>query len=187
MKFETAHIKNDYYDIIIREATIEDAEELCNTVKEYVEESEFIPYSQGEFIQTIEQEAEFIRSFHSTTNALLLVAVVNNHIVGNISLNVSPRKMLKHTGCIGIGLLRQYREKGIGSALLSAVLKWAKDKSTLETIWLETVASNVVGLKLYKSVGFEEIGRFPGYIKQENSMYLDSITMILKINKITKI
>lgn len=182
MKFEPVDVKlKDAKTITIREATVDDAEELLKVVKEYAEESQFIPYIKGEFSISLEDQKKWIESFNVTSNGILLVATYEDHIIGNISLNISVKKMLQHTGTIGVGLLEKWRGQGIGSKLFENLIQWAIGKSTLEILWLETDKNNVSGKALYKKFGFTEVGLFPRFIKHSNGEYSDSMTMILNL------
>lgn len=167
--------------IVIREAQISDAEKLVAVVKEYVEESEFVPYTQGEFNLTEEEEATWIKSLIDNDNSLLLVATHDNQIIGNISLNGAQREMMKHTSCIGIGMLASWRGKGIGSAFFEAAINWAKENHIIEILWLGTYITNKNGIALYHKFGFTEIGRHPNFIKLSSDEYVDEITMTLKV------
>lgn len=167
--------------ITIREAQVRDAKEMVAVVKEYVEESEFIPYSKGEFNLTIEEEEKWIKSFTDNENSLLLVATHNNRIIGNISINGAQREMMKHTACIGIGMLASWRAQGVGSALFASAKQWASENPAIEILWLETYTTNTSGLALYEKFGFTEIGRHPNFIKLSPTEYVDNLIMTLRI------
>ena len=53
-------------------------------------------------------------NFHS------LVAVIDEHVVGQIGMEVMTRPRRKHVANIGMAVSESYQGKGIGSALLSA-------------------------------------------------------------------
>jgi GNAT superfamily N-acetyltransferase len=55
----------------------------------------------------------------------------------------------------------EYREKGIGSALVGKTCNWAKEKGK-EKIWVEVSkkAGDFGTVLFYKKHGFEEIGAF---------------------------
>lgn len=180
MGITSEHILKDNSLLTIRQASIDDTEEIRSVVKEYIEESEFIPYVQGEFDPSLEEERTWIQSFDAP-NSILLLAEINGHIVGNISVNGVNRIMMSHTACIGIGLLKKYRGLGIGSVLFERVIEWAKTNLLIEILWLETYSTNKKGLALYKKYGFSEIGRHPDFVKLSNTEYVDNVTMALKI------
>lgn len=182
MKFDPLQVvlKNGK-TVEIREAQIDDAEELRITIKEYVEESEFVPYAKGEFKLSIEEEKQWIQSFIDIPNGLLLVGIIDGKIVGNIDLNSNKREMLQHTSIIGIGILKEYRGLGLGSIFFQETINWAKNHSSLEFLSLETYATNKVGIALYEKFGFKQAGLLSNFIKVSPNEYVDSITMTLDI------
>ena len=52
-----------------------------------------------------------------------------------------------------LGVMSQYRKKGIGRALLSDGMKWILDRG-MDTIYLGMDAENAKALDLYTSLGF---------------------------------
>ncbi len=63
-----------------------------------------------------------------------------------------------------MGLLPEYRGRGIGSQLLSAVLKHCKQFG-LEKVELQVYVSNTPAIALYKKFGFEQEGLIRKYRK----------------------
>lgn len=168
----------------IREANPDDAEELRNVIKEYVEESDFIPYAKGEFNVTVEEEKQWIQSFINIANGLLLIVIIEGKIVGNLSLNIDNRAMLKHRAEIGIGMLREFRGLGIGNILFDKTIDWAKNHSTLEFLSLETHATNKSGIALYEKFGFKTVGTLSHSIKLSQGKYTDTLIMTLDTKNI---
>lgn len=182
MKFESLNYTlKDGKSVTVREASVDDAQELISVLKEYIEDSEYIPYTKGEFNPTIEFEKEWIQTLNDQKNSLLLLATHNGKIIGNISVNGSQRNMAAHTACIGIGLLREWRNRGVGSVLFNSVIEWAKKNSLLEILWLETYATNKEGMALYKKYGFIQDGIQKNFIKISENEYADNLLMSLKL------
>lgn len=86
------------------------------------------------------------------------VAVLNQKIVGFI-------------GCIDIcgevditnvAVLKEYRGKNIGTALLAKLLEFLKEKNA-KKIFLEVRITNISAINLYKKFGFEEYNIRKGY------------------------
>ncbi len=167
--------------ITIREAQVSDAAEFIVTAKEYIEESEFIPCVKGEFAPTIEEEEKWIQSFLDQENSILLVAVYKGQIIGNIDISGLQRKIMYHTARLGMGMLSEWRNLGVGSALLSNAIEWARSNSPLEIIYLEAYANNNAGLALYKKYGFAESGKRKDIFKTDDTTYIDEIIMTLEI------
>src|SRR4051812_16804954 len=46
------------------------------------------------------------------------LAVCDDEVVGWCDISEKPRDTLKHSGILGMGIVRPYRERGIGAALM---------------------------------------------------------------------
>ncbi len=166
--------------ITIRQAESTDAEKLLDCIKTYVPDSEYIPKLASEIKLSLDDEKAWIESFITHYNSLLLIAEYDNQIIGNIDLTANRRKIMEHTAVIGMGMLREWENTGLGTALLSETIKWSKQNPILELIWLQVYTENLAGLSLYKKMGFVESGIIPHFFKQENK-YFDNLTMTLNV------
>lgn len=181
MKFEPKQItlKNSK-TVVIRQAEVSDAENLLNCIKTYIPTSKYIPKLKSEIKLTVDQEKDWINSFIINDNSLLLVAEYEGKIIGNIDLTGSRRKIMEHTAVIGMGMLQEWQYIGLGTALLSMVIEWAKSNPILELIWLQVYTENEAGLNLYRKMGFVENGIIKNFFKQDNR-YFHILTMSLTI------
>lgn len=181
MKFETKQITlKNRETVIIRQAEVSDAENLLNCIKTYIPTSNYIPKLESEIKLTVEQEKEWINTFLIYDNSLLLVAEYEGKIIGNIDLTGSRRKIMEHTAVIGMGMLQKWQNIGLGTALLSAIIEWAKNNPILELIWLQVYTENEAGLNLYKKMGFTENGIIQNFFKKDNK-YFHNLTMTLTV------
>lgn len=103
-----------------------------------------------------EQSRAFVQ-FNQAKGLPNLVAVHNGKVVGWCDINSSDRPVLKHTGVVGMGVIKDFRGKGVGTALLSAAIAAAKDAG-LTRIELTVREENVNAIALYKKLGFEVEG-----------------------------
>ncbi|WP_027089251.1 GNAT family N-acetyltransferase [Thomasclavelia saccharogumia] len=110
------------------------------------------------------QEMELIQEINDDPNSIMIVAKDDDQIVGLVSLNGNSKKRLKHHASLGISVLKDYWNQGIGSNLLSATIGYAIEAG-LEIIDLEVVTDNMAAIVLYKKFGFEIIGRYDNYMK----------------------
>jgi len=180
-KFESIEIRLKNGKVVtIRQAEITDAEKLLNTIKNYIPQSEFIPILEKEIKLTIEQEKEWIKYFLTYENSLLLVAEYENNIIGNIDLTGKQRKVMEHTALIGMGILKEWRNIGLGTKLISLIIEWSKKNPILELIWLQVYTENKLGLGIYHKMGFVESGVVKNFFKH-NDRYFDNLTMIMKV------
>ncbi len=168
--------------ILIRQAEINDAEKLLNCIKIYIPQSTYIPKLQQEILLSIDQEKEWIASFMTSKNSILLIAEYENEIIGNIDLTGSRRKAMEHTAVIGMGMLKEWRNAGLGTTLLSAVVDWARQNPILELIWLQVYTENKAALNLYKKTGFEERGILKNFFKHNNT-YFHNLTMSMNVTE----
>jgi len=72
------------------------------------------------------------------------------------------------------------RSKGVGRALIAALLNQAKSDSSLEQILLSVSSSQTAAKQLYRNFGFATYGTEPNAIKV-GSAYADEEHMILRI------
>ncbi len=172
-------LKNEK-QVSIRQAEIADAETLLNTIKTYLADSDYVPLLATEIKWTIEDREEWIKSFLANENSLLLVAEYQNQILGNIDLTGSRRKIMEHTAVVGMGMLKEWRNTGLGTALLTHAIDWAKQNPILELIWLQVYTQNVLGLNIYKKMGFQDNGIIKNYFKH-GEQYFDNLTMTLDV------
>ena len=170
------YFTKDGKEVIIREATEDDALSLIELKKSYIKNTTSIPLYDFEYKNNIQMERDWIRRFISEANSLLLVAENGNRLIGNIDLNGNQRKKLFHTGMIGMGIAYEWQNRKIGSFLMESVMKWAKNKSPLRVVWLEVYSTNTGGIKLYQKFGFEQCGLIKNFFEAENPA--DKITMV---------
>ncbi len=168
--------------LIIREAVLQDAAGLIRCVKNYVNEGDYMVMEADEFAPDIRQGREFINSFIEDEHSLLLVATHNDEIVGNLDITGGKRKRLRHTGLVGMGILQEYRSKGLGKALVAAGLRWAKEHTQLEKLWLQVLAGNDAAIRLYTSFGFSEEGRQSRFVKDASGRYYDNLLFGLDLS-----
>lgn len=166
--------------VLIRAAKPEDAVLLLDCIKTYIPQSDYIPKYEHEITLTLAQEKEWIQSFLNQDNSLLLVAEYENRIIGNIDLTGSKRIMMQHTAVVGMGMLQNWRNTGLGTALMSEAITWAKANPVLELLYLQVYTENKLGIALYKKMGFVENGIIQNYFKHEDK-YFDNLTMSLYV------
>lgn len=162
--------------ITIRQAVSDDAEGLLKLKLEYLKDTETLPLFENEYPNDIDQERDMIERYQSENNSMLLLAVSEDSIKGNVDLTGSWRKKMQHTAVIGMGIHSQWQNQGIGTLLLQNVLNWAEENQILKTIWLEVYASNTLGIALYKKMKFKKSGTIPNFFI-EKEVFVDKIIM----------
>jgi ribosomal protein S18 acetylase RimI-like enzyme len=82
------------------------------------------------------------------------VALSGGEVIGWCDVTPKPRPIYAHNGVLGMGLLPQFRGRGIGKRLIAQALGAAKDFG-LQRVELTVRENNVNAIALYKKVGFE--------------------------------
>jgi RimJ/RimL family protein N-acetyltransferase len=175
-----ANLKSDI-QIFVREAVIQDAADFIRCVRNYIADSTYMVMEPNEFAPDTSQGREFIQNLIESENSLLIVATHNEKIIGNLDITGGRRRRLRHTGLVGMGIAKDYRDKGLGQILLETGIKWARKNPMLEKLWLQIIADNTPALNLYKKMGFIEEGRQKEFIKAGDGQYYDNLLMAYKV------
>ncbi|AXT57417.1 GNAT family N-acetyltransferase [Aquimarina sp. AD1] len=176
---KTYSIKNNH-TVTIRQAVSDDASNLLKLKLQYLKNTETLPLFENEYPNDIDQERDFIERFQSEKNSIILVALCDDVMIGNIDLTGSWRKKMEHTGMIGMGIHTQWQNQGIGTLLLQNAIDWAHQNEILKVIWLEVYESNQSGIALYKKTGFTQSGIIPNFFL-EKDVYIDKIIMYREV------
>jgi L-phenylalanine/L-methionine N-acetyltransferase len=106
-----------------------------------------------------------------------LVAVVNDHVVGMLSVHTFPnRPRRRHVGAIGISVHEEWQGKGVGKALMHAGLDLADNWLNLTRLELEVYTDNESAIRLYERFGFEHEGTLRQHAFRDGR-YVDSCVM----------
>ncbi len=101
-----------------------------------------------------------------------LVAVAGAEIVGSLHLDASRHGF----GEIGMAVARDWRGRGVGSALLAAAIELARERD-LHKLSLGVFAHNAAAIALYRKFGFVEEGRRVKHYRRASGELWDSIEM----------
>jgi ribosomal protein S18 acetylase RimI-like enzyme len=90
-------------------------------------------------------------------NGAQYVAIVEGNVVGWCDVTRLERPIFKHTGTMGLGLIKKYRGIGIGKSLIQAALDKARAIG-LTRVELTVREGNSHALEIYKKFGFQVEG-----------------------------
>jgi RimJ/RimL family protein N-acetyltransferase len=117
-------------------------------------------------IQTKQQKGESVYIF----------ACCEEELIGRVNINLQEG-VQRHLGELGISVRQDWRNLGLGTALINLVIKLAREKlPSLELIQLTVFANNDQAIHLYQKLGFKEFGRLPRGIKR-GEQYWDFVYM----------
>jgi putative acetyltransferase len=157
-------------DITVRNAEPSDAEAIwkCYTAPLVVRNTLQLPYrSLGSVRELLTKGGEGV---------YILVAVIDGEVVGVIGLHTSSRPRVNHRGEIGMMVRDDWQGKGVGKALMRAVIDLADKWLNLARIELTVFTDNEPAIALYRKFGFEIEGALRKFAFRDGE-FVDAYTM----------
>jgi L-amino acid N-acyltransferase YncA len=151
--------------IVVRPASAPDARAMAELFVAVAQERDAIATEPPVGVE--ERTALFARTAAGT-----VVAVADGRVVGLLHVDVSQHGF----GEFGMLVDRDWRGRGVGSALLQAAVEWARDHG-LHKLCLEVFAHNSAAIALYRKHGFSEEGRRIKQYRRASGELWDSIVM----------
>lgn len=155
--------------LIIRAAEMRDCEQLTAMAN--------LPLYRHGTLRMPFQTVEWMRKRLEASSPGLtnIVAELDGTIVGTASLQRLDGRR-QHAATLGMGVHDDFQGKGIGRALMAALLDVADNWLAVPRIELVVNADNLAAIRLYEKAGFEREGLFRGYAFRAGQ-YVDAIPM----------
>jgi len=157
-------------DITIRKVEPSDAEAVwkCFTAPLVVRNTLQLPYRSIESVrELLTKSGEGIHD---------LVAVIDGEIVGTIALHTSSRPRVNHKAEIGMMVRDDWQGKGVGTALMQAMIDLADKWLNLTRIELTVFTDNEPAIALYRKFGFQIEGTLRKFGFRDGE-FVDAYTM----------
>jgi RimJ/RimL family protein N-acetyltransferase len=107
-----------------------------------------------------------------------LVALDGDRVVGWCDVIPRDRPTTRHCGSLGMGLLPEWRGRGVGRRLIERTLEAAR-AFPLARVELAVRADNAGAMAVYRRVGFEEEGRRRRAMLVDGVYYDDIVMAVL--------
>ncbi|MBG9983166.1 GNAT family N-acetyltransferase [Aerococcaceae bacterium DSM 111020] len=159
-------------DLLIRQAEPSDSRGLIYLLMELEEESDYLLIDRP---TDVTNQKQIINQYAVSLNSIYLVLEVDGQYIGIAVLAGNQHPLQKHRASLGVAILQEYCELGVGSLLLESLIDFAEN-SGIEVITLEVVSENKRAINLYKKYQFYEVGRLANYLKYQQRTY-DAILM----------
>jgi RimJ/RimL family protein N-acetyltransferase len=139
----------------VREAIPADAEPILAHVRRILEEPGVcITRAPDEFVTTVEQERRFIADYAAADNCLFLVAEAGEELIGLLTLRGGTRRSLRHEVELVVNVAKDWRGRGVGTALITSAISWAKQAGVVSRMELKVFTRNKTAVRLYERLGF---------------------------------
>lgn len=163
--------------LTLRSAGPEDAEVLLACLQETTAETPYLLREPGEGSFTPEQERQFLQGMADSPRDIMLLGFCAGELAGSCSLSaVGPYQRVAHRCEVAIALYHKFCGKGIGTAMMTALLAQAK-VAGYEQAELTVVADNAAAVALYERLGFVRCGTLPHNMKYADGRYADAYWM----------
>lgn len=179
MYIEEENINLNGHNLLLRNATEADAQMLIDGLKTACGETRFLAKEPEEITFTPEEECDFIKGLNSSENSIMLLGFLDGEYTGNCSLMGSGMLRNRHRVNLGIALLQKYTGMGIGRVMIEKLISVARESGIEQK--LEVVADNERAISLYRKMGFEILGTFPGNMKYKDGTYADAYWMMKRL------
>jgi ribosomal protein S18 acetylase RimI-like enzyme len=156
----------------IRPAEPSDARGWVRHITEVAAEARFIRTEEVRWTPS-QMRKRFRNSW--TKDELSVVALVDGRVIGSLWVGRESNPITQHVGSLGMSVDKEWRGRGIGSALMTEAFRWAQ-WAGIEKIGLTVYPHNQAALNLYKKFGFYEEGRLTGHSKKSYG-YEDEVVM----------
>jgi ribosomal protein S18 acetylase RimI-like enzyme len=116
------------------------------------------------------------RQMSNGSSSIWLVAVMAGELVGAATLKQLEPALCSHVGLLSLGVHPSAQRRGIGRALLRALIEHAQSFG-MERLELWVRADNARARALYESEGFSLESVRRRFIKLESGSYVDDLVM----------
>ncbi|HVP17288.1 MAG TPA: GNAT family protein [candidate division Zixibacteria bacterium] len=108
---------------------------------------------------------------------IYVVAEVDGKVIGNSEIGRRLGGYDRHVGSIGIAIKKGFRDIGIGTEMMNALIKQGREMG-LKVLTLTAFANNKRAIHVYEKLGFQQTGQIPKKFFKR-SKYIDELIMTL--------
>lgn len=174
----------DGREAILRSPKEEDIESTLEYLVTSAGETDYLlRYPEECGIYTPEGEKVLFEQKNASPNEAMIMCIVDGRVVGNCSISFFKGLKTKHRAGIGIALLRDFWNQGIGTKMFEEMIRLAEDREDVMQLELEFVEGNERARHLYEKMGFRIVGIHPNAIRLKDGTMLNNYIMIKELGR----
>jgi len=185
MKIQDVHFTlKDGRSAILRSPIAEDAQGTLEHLRISAEETEHLLLTIEDFRAF---DTESIRAYlekkNETEYEAFIVCIVDEKVAGNCKIAFNDRIKTRHRASVGIALLKDYWNLGIGTKMFEEMIRIAQKREEVTQLELEFIEGNDHGRVLYEKMGFRIVGIHPNAVRQRDGRYCNEYLMIREMKR----
>ena len=136
-----------------RKLSMDEAEQFWSLMNQLDYETKYMLYEPGERTKNLPRIESLIRDSVERQD-FLLVAETDNKLIGYKKKKKGRLNRIAHSAYIVVGILTDYRGKGIGTEFFKRLNAWAEENKVVR-LELTVICENEAAKHLYTNSGFE--------------------------------
>ncbi len=128
--------------LIIRDAGENNAAGIIEINKEVISETFFMLREPDEGNYTLENTRSDIKNHLNNDSSLYIVAEIDGMLKGFLEFQNGGLRRTSHAGIFSMFIQKNYRQEGIGTALLQTLIGWAESNPRIEKVTLAVFSTN---------------------------------------------
>lgn len=137
--------------------------------------SDYVPVSASEMKELMAARSTLMKK----KKGIFLVIEARNRIIGECTVHAEEGTS-SHIGTVGIGIVKEYQNQGIGQKALHEIIALAKKIKGIEILKTETSETNKPAINAYQKVGFKLVAKIPKAYKIGNK-YISEVILYLPL------
>ena len=160
----------DGVECAIRSARQEDLAGLVDVIRSVTSDGSYI---EAETVADVIDHEQVVLRHNELRSRMVFVAAVDDEVIGWVHLDLPETEKLGHTAVLTVGVLDEYRGRGIGGSLLDRGEEWARDRR-FEKLYNSVPASNRAAIEFLEAHGWETEAVREGHYKMGDE-YVDEV------------
>lgn len=162
---------------VIQRARSEHAAALAEVRAGIIAEGQYTLATPQENSPDEQSERARIENLRAKPGSVYLTCLLGELPIGLIEFQNGSFRRTQHWGQLTIFVQKDQRGRGVGRALMEALLDWAQADPLIEKVSLAVFSNNERAITLYEELGFVREGYCPRDMRFEDGSYLDSVLM----------